>query len=243
MGAKTELATCPVRTPTMVFNEQRGYPNHVKEIMTWIGENRPEFDSLTRALDKNIGMFNEFGKDDFDGSYQNFHMVKSVLGGRPLPTVESLIAQAQKTPAELKAISADLEANSKTHVTWLPLLYARTLIKINVMMKRGDQKATGELPVDGPSIGYQNTPTDTRNLVVASIFQVYEEVVKSLPEFRSMDFEPDRIIEALMEVSTEDLALVQTLFRPLASRTGMNWVEGSDRFSPEFKKTGLGLIK
>src|ERR1035437_6499530 len=94
------LETCPMRIPAMVFSEQRGYPNHVKEILTWIDGNRPEFDGLIQSFDKAVGMFNELGTDDFPQSYQNFHMVKGILDGVSLPTVGSLIFQGQEHPGE-----------------------------------------------------------------------------------------------------------------------------------------------
>ena len=218
MNARAELGDCPTRIPMMVFNEHRGYPNHVKEILAWIGENRPEFDNLVSSLDAVITDFNALDPAEVPDFYQNFHLVKEVAEGVPLPTIyvrdEGLVDKGRNHPGE--------------NGVWLPHLYSRTLIRIGMMMKRGDQKA------EGPTIGYQNTPTDIRNLVIASIFQVYEELVKALPEFKGKQFEADRIIEALMEVSTQDPEL--TLFKPLASREGMNWVDKNDRFSIRFRQ-------
>lgn len=242
------LETCPMRIPMIVFKDPDS-PNHVQEILGWIDENRPEFDSLVQALDMTVGMFNELGADDFDASYQNFHLVKRALEGMPLPTVAGLISGAQRTPEEIQSLSAEIEANPKKQVTWMPLLYARTLKRVGIMMKRGDRIAdkTEERREGVSAIGYQNTATDVQTLVVASIFQVYEEVVKTLPEFKAQligkNLEPDRIIEALMEVSTENLSLTQTLFEPLASQDGMDWVDGSPRFSQEFVANNLQRIR
>jgi len=279
---KTEnpgLYDCPIRITKIMFAGEADSPHNVDKIIDWIGENRPEFGSLIQSLDSVVGMFNELNTDDFPESYRNFHMVKRALGGRPLPTVESLILRAQAhfekieaRPEEIKVDSGEginsvaslptdgsLVSEAKVDpkkdrvnvkdITWLPLVYAKTLRRVSIMMRRGDKIAANlEERREGVSaIGYQNTATDTRTLVIASIFQVYEEMVKALPEFKAQlkdeSLEPDRIIEALMEVSTEDLHLAQTLFKPLASHEGMNWVENSDRFSPEFIADSLKRIK
>lgn len=87
---------------------------------------------------------------------------------------------------------------------------------------------------------YQNTKeTDPKNLVVASVFVAYEELVKERSDFQRLDLGQDYLTEALMETAAgfEQGSNQYLLFNALASSipNGMNWVNEEDRFSPEFR--------
>jgi len=196
-----------LRIPELVFRENP--PLHVPDILSWIGHNPEQFESLMGKFGLTVYEFNAIGPTQMDSTNENFHIVKKELDGKPLPL-----------PAELMN-AGDVGS---------ALRYKSVLKKIKTRMYEGqkpEKKRTQE------PLMYHTTNTETMNLVVASIFHTYEEVAKASPGLKDKKLEEDRIIEALMEVAARHKG--STLFNSLASKSGMNWVDKYPRFSKEFR--------
>jgi hypothetical protein len=185
-------------------------PSNVSKIIDWVNGNPQESNAFLTDFDRIIKDFNTRRLQELDPTYINCRMVKEGLDGKTLPTMEELLEERGITPL---------------------VRYRRTLEEIRSRMLQGD------LPEDERTkepIGYHHTDTQPRNLVIAGIFHTYEMLIRRKEAIGFNVIEEDRIVEALMEVASEHRE--SPLFTALSSKDGMNWVDGYNRFDPEFRK-------
>jgi hypothetical protein len=217
---------CSTDVPRRYFEHRNAYPHNMENVIGWVDDHfLNEFPVFLIDLDSIIDRFNSTAAEDLDPAFQNAILIKGILGDTPLPPIVSFTlkgspsgADGTKDPARFK-----FEQVRK---------YSEVIRHVTKLMEIGDLPS--EERGGRPFIGYQNTEADLKTLAVATIFQVYEEMAKASPGFADKEIEPDRIIEALMEVSTMDSDM--EVFEILAGKKGMNWVDSNPRFSPEFRK-------
>lgn len=193
--------------PNRIFRSAAEAPVRVPEVLGWIEQNAEEFQGLLGGFDAVINDFNS--RATADVSYKNFSVIKEVLGDQRLPTTHEMLSENGRDSA---------------------LSYIKVIRDMKEQMLRG-QKPDGERVE--PWMAYHTTKTDLKTLVIASIFHTYEEMIKNRPEFRDKSFEQDRITEALMEVASEHRDL--GLFDALARKDGMDWVDGYEGFTSDFR--------
>src|SRR5258708_33710063 len=85
-----------VEIPRRVFGESA--PTQIPEILRWIDHNPEEFRGMLATFDEVIQDFNRRTPNQVDESYQNFHMIKRILGKQELPTVNSLLTETGLIP-------------------------------------------------------------------------------------------------------------------------------------------------
>lgn len=208
---KVETRTCSTAIARWVL-ERTGFPNNTDSVIEWIDTHPGRYNNMLDNMDQIINQFNVLDPNA-NPNFQNVRLVKQILEGAPLPTIESFLADSSG-PNSGGEDEVHQRLKQQTR-------YAKVIKGISQKMEKGE-------------IGYQNTDTNIETLVVATIFQVFEEMAKKDQNLKDKNFESDRIIEALMEISSLNPDF--GFFSVLSARNGMNWVEGSDRFSKEFRQ-------
>ncbi|HKZ34960.1 MAG TPA: hypothetical protein VJ179_03805 [Patescibacteria group bacterium] len=184
-------------------------PQNTSEMLAWIDNNMEAFAGFLQVFDGIIARFNDRPAEDVQKSFINTMLLKDVLGEKKLPSIKAM--ESAGGTSEVK-------------------IFMRTLRDVISMMKKGEFP---EEQRQEPFLRYHTTQTDTRNLIVAAIFHTYE-VLAAKREGLEGRFEPDRLVEALMEIASEKKE--DGLFNALASKEGMNWVDEYPRFSQEFRR-------
>ena len=185
-------------------------PQNTHSMLEWIGSNPEKFKIFLGDFDNVVQDFNSLPNDQLPSYYANFHLIKGVLGDRLLPTTQ-----------EMLTIPGTREVKT----------FMSVMKGIDAMMRRG------QLPEEQrkePYLRYHTTQTGVDNLVVAGIFHTYEEVVIAREALEGV-FESDRLVEALMEVASLPQHQSSGLFKSLAAKDGMNWVDNYHRFSEKFR--------
>lgn len=186
-------------------------PENTWRMIRWIDRHSDGFYKILEHFDRVVDDFNKTPDVALPASHANFHILKGVLGDRKLPRVLEMLGN--EGTSELR-------------------LFIQTMARIDEMMRRGEQPE--EFRTE-PYLRYHTTQTRARNLVIAAVFHTYEEFVVAREGLRDQ-FEPDRLVEALMEVASQTHLINNGLFTALSSPRGLNWVDRYPRFTEQFRK-------